>query len=477
MTNPKIIQGGMGIGVSSHHLARSVSRHGYLGTVSGTGTEVLMARILQQGDLGGHWRRALSHFPIPNIVDGILAKYYIEGGKPKEASFINTPMFSIKPTPALIEMTVCANFAQIWLAKENHQGLIAVNLMTKLPMPLVYSIFGCMLAGVDYILIGAGIPMQIPSVLDGLENMKPVTYQLDIINAHKDHSHRMIFDPKSIMGETIQSLPRPKFIPIITSDILAKRMCQRLPGKIDGFVIEGPSAGGHNAPPRGQTQLDSDGQIVYGPRDEPKLDIIHDLGLPFWLAGSTVSVAGRDRLWASRAVGIQVGTIFALCDESGFDDGYRRELRRLAFGGALKVFDDPLASPTGFPFKIAHLPDSLASLDEYEQRPRICNVGHLREIYLKENGSLGYRCPSEPVEDYLRKGGQIESTVNRKCLCNALAANIGIGQVQPRTGYFEKPLITLGRDYGFLKSLMKTEDDSYTASEAINLLELIFQIK
>ena len=34
------------------------------------------------------------------------------------------------------------------------------------------------------------------------------------------------------------------------------------------------------------------------------------------------------------------------------------------------------------------------------------------------------------MADYVAKGGKVEETVGRKCLCNALMANIGHGQTR-----------------------------------------------
>ena len=58
--SPAIIQGGMGVGVSSWRLARAVARTGQLGVVSGVALDTLLARRLQTGDDGGHVRHALA---------------------------------------------------------------------------------------------------------------------------------------------------------------------------------------------------------------------------------------------------------------------------------------------------------------------------------------------------------------------------------------------------------------------------------
>ena len=46
---PRIIQGGMGIRISSWELARAVSRKGELGVISGTGIDTILVRSLQNG--------------------------------------------------------------------------------------------------------------------------------------------------------------------------------------------------------------------------------------------------------------------------------------------------------------------------------------------------------------------------------------------------------------------------------------------
>ena len=59
-------------------------------------------------------------------------------------------------------------------------------------------------------------------------------------------------------------------------------------GRADGWmdlVIESPTAGGHNAPPRGKLQLNAAGEPVYGERDQVNIAELRALGVPFWLAG------------------------------------------------------------------------------------------------------------------------------------------------------------------------------------------------
>ena len=49
---PRLIQGGMGAGVSGWELAREVSSLGQLGVVSGTALDTILVRRLGSGDAG-----------------------------------------------------------------------------------------------------------------------------------------------------------------------------------------------------------------------------------------------------------------------------------------------------------------------------------------------------------------------------------------------------------------------------------------
>ena len=69
---------------------------------------------------------------------------------------------------------------------------------------------------------------------------------------------------------------------------------------------------------------------------------------------------------------------------------------------------------------------------------------------------------------YVAKGGDEAETVGRKCLCNALFANIGLGQ--QRRGYAEQALVTLGDDTAGAAHLAALHPDGYTAQDAVAYL-------
>ena len=468
MTYPRIIQGGMGVAVSSWPLASAVAARGQLGVVSGTALDAVLVRKLQLGDIGGHIREAFAEFPIKEITERIWTKYFVEGGKPSGAPFKSKPILSIRPSQALLELIVVANYVEVFLAKRGHSGKVGLNLLEKVQIPTVPSLFGAMLAGVDYVLMGAGIPRAIPAILDQLASLLPTELKLDVAGARAGEEYSTLFNPRPFTPPNLTGLKRPNFLAIVSSTALASTLARKCTGKVDGFVVEGKTAGGHNAPPRGALTLDSNGEPVYGPRDEPDLGQIRDLGLPFWLAGSYGMTYNLQRAVETGAQGIQVGTAFAFCEESGIEASIKRRAVMQSVEHRSRVFTDPLASPTGFPFKVLDMEETLSEPQVYEHRERICDLGYLRELYRKEDGSVGYRCAGEPVADYVAKGGDEADTVGRKCLCNGLLGTIGLGQV--RKGVSEPAIVTAGDDVKNIAKFLRPGETSYTAGDVLDHL-------
>jgi NAD(P)H-dependent flavin oxidoreductase YrpB (nitropropane dioxygenase family) len=142
-----------------------------------------------------------------------------------------------------------------------------------------------------------------------------------------------------------------------------------------------------------------------------------------------------------------------------------------AIDGTGTVVTDPQASPTGYPFKILRTAETVSERDTYEERPRLCDLGYLRTPYTDPNGKLGYRCAAEPVDDYVRKGGDLSDTVDRRCLCNALVSTIGLAQHRS-DGYTEAPLLTAGDDITGLTRFLPHGATTYSATDVIeHLLE------
>ena len=470
--HPVIIQGGMGIAVSDWKLAKTVSQTGQLGVVSGTAINSVMVRRLQDGDLEGDTRRALKAFPSQEIANKILETYFIEGGKPKDKPYKRAPMYAINSPKALLQLTVAACFVEVWLAREGHNGKVGLNLLEKIQLPNLACLYGALLAGVDYVIMGAGIPREIPGALDLLSQNQTASLKISVVGAEEDAV--TYFDPKDVMENTeLKPLKRPFFFPIVSSAVLANNLKKKSTGRVDGFIVEGPLAGGHNAPPRGPMKLNERGEPIYGDRDAVDLADMKALELPFWMAGYYATPEKLKEVQAQGAHGIQVGTLFAFSEESGVKPAFRdKTIAEIVKNPAPEggwIFTDPRSSPTNFPFKAARLPGTVSEEGLYLQRQRICDLGYLRHAYKKEDGTVGQRCPAEPVKDYIKKGGLEEDTVGRKCLCNALMADIGMGQIQAN-GTPELPLLTAGDDLNNVVRMLKPGKTSYSAKDVIQYL-------
>jgi NAD(P)H-dependent flavin oxidoreductase YrpB (nitropropane dioxygenase family) len=468
---PRIIQGGMGVAISGWPLALAVARRGELGVVSGTALEVVMTRRLQLGDPGGHTRRALARFPFRHIADRIIDDYYLPDGKGGSKPFKNVRSFTVDPDLALQGLTVAANFVEVFLAKEGHQGPVGINYLRKIEMPIPFSIYGAILAGVDYVIVGAGNPKDMPDLVTRLARHEAVRLPLRVQGlTSADDDIEIRFDPTDLHGGHAPAVTRPDFLGIVASADLADGLAE-LPEPPDGFVVEAPTAGGHNAPPRGPRRTDPLGQPVYDERDHVDLARLRAIGLPFWLAGSHGTPAGLRHALAEGAAGVQVGTAFAFSRESGLVPELKRKILAQVVDGGVDVRSDWRASPTGFPFRIVQIEGTLSDETVYEDRKRVCDLGVLRVPYKSADGSVGYRCPAEPLRAYGDvKGGRAANTEGRLCLCNGLLATAGLPQYRAGHAYEEPAVVTAGSDFSGVRELMSRQrsDGFYTAADVID---------
>jgi hypothetical protein len=143
---------------------------------------------------------------------------------------------------------------------------------------------------------------------------------------------------------------------------------------------------------------------------------------------------------------VQVGTLFALSNDSGLLPKYREQMLDAARKGTLKVRTDHRASPTGFPFKVVELPGTVG-----------------------EAGKATYTCAAEPDAAFLKKRGDEKELAGRMCLCNGLLAAVGLGQERP-DGYKEAPLLTLGSTTSDVENMLKTHPQGWSAKEVVDRL-------
>ncbi|CAN2163064.1 COG2070 Dioxygenases related to 2-nitropropane dioxygenase [Candidatus Nanopelagicaceae bacterium] len=457
----------MGIAVSSWQLAKEVSIAGELGVISGTAIDSVVARRLQDGDLTGDIRRAMAAYPHQETIKEIMDRFFIEGGREDGKPYLDVPKLSIKGNLFSNKLLAVASFVEVWLAKEGHNGLIGMNILEKIQLAIPAQLYGAMLADVDYILIGAGIPAQVPHLLNEISQGNKVAMKVDVADT-KD-KHYLHFDPRTL-GLDNFPIKRPLFLAIVTSHALVAYLNKDEETKPDGYVIEYHVAGGHNAPPRAKNHVNDEGEAVYNELDIPNLEKIHASGSPFWLAGGYATPEKVKEAISYGAQGVQVGSLFALANESGFTNENRSSILVSLADPTMRVMTDASASPTGFPFKVIQNNQTLSNDNLYKERTRICDLGYLRTMFQREKGGIGYRCPAEPLDNYEFKNGEVDQAQGSKCLCNALMADIGLGQVRP-DGRTEISLLTFGSDLDGPRALRALHPDGWNAVQALNFLK------
>lgn len=451
---PKIIQGGMGAGISNWKLAKSVSTSGGLGIVAGTALDQILVRRLQNGDDGGHMRRALEAFPVSYTACKVLAKWFQPGGKPTQKyRLLSKP--NHKMSQERIEIIIVAAFAEVFLAKEGHGNPVGFNCLEKLQLPLVPSIFGAMLAGVDMLTIGAGLPMYIPKVLDSILSLQPLTIPLHVEGKTKKE-HYLDFNPtdyfpKKFSDHIRRLLKRPLFFPIISSVLAGKMLLRKNVDSVDGFIVESHLAGGHNAPPRKKNAF----LPSYGKKDEIDIAAIGSLQKPFWLAGGYSTPPKFQEAIQAGASGVQVGTLFAYCEQSGLDPVQKNDCKKMCIEGRMKVKTDFHASPTGYPFKTVQKEGTMTVSHATFARNRMCDLGYLRTISESKDGSLRYNCPATSPDS------------KALCVCNGLMAAAGLAQAHSKTK--ELPLLTCGEETNSVVELISISPN-YTAQDALNFI-------
>ena len=158
-----IIQGGMGIAVSNWRLASAVSRLGQLGVNLGRRRSIRFVARMPAGrqilavTCAAPW--IVFHFP--EMAKRIWDTWYIPGGKEATKPY-KRPTAATKDGPRDVrELCIVSNFVEVFLAREGHDNPVGINYLEKIQLPLLGLAYGAMLAGVSYVLIGAGIPLKI----------------------------------------------------------------------------------------------------------------------------------------------------------------------------------------------------------------------------------------------------------------------------------------------------------------------------
>jgi NAD(P)H-dependent flavin oxidoreductase YrpB (nitropropane dioxygenase family) len=402
----------------------------------------------------------------------------LRGVPPVPAPAVDRSAVPLALDADVIELLIATGFAEVWLAKEGHTGTIFINFLNKIELPLIFAMYGAMLAGVDGVIVGAGNPDGLPEICSRLAAHAAVSRALPVLYQDAGEEFAISFDPQQIAGGAFarHSLARPAFLAIVSLDGLVQTLAASASEAPDGFIIEHHTAGGHNANPVGPLMKDDLGQPIYGDKDTPDLAAIRGVGRPFWMAGGYGSRAKLREARAAGATGVQIGSVFALAEESGMQPEYRSAILRELRSGTddASLVRTTLFSPTGFAFKVVQLEATLADQAVYDRRRRVCDIGLLQQIGVSapegaRARTIFQRCAAAPVEGYVNKRGLRRNTEERRCLCNGLLACVGLGQVREQHGerQEEPAIVTLGNHLEGIRRLSRQGQTHYWARDVV----------
>ena len=159
-------------------------------------------------------------------------------------------------------------------------------------------------------------------------------------------------------------------------------MLRRASGRVDGLIIETPHRRRPQRAPARQASTHP-GRRAHLWRTRPGE---HRRSARTWrafLAGRRIRKPGktrRSRLPRARPA-YRSAQPLRSAKNPAFVPTSRSRLLAQAAAGTAEVFTDPLASPTGFPFKVAQLAGTSSAAEVYEERNRVCDLGFLREAY------------------------------------------------------------------------------------------------
>lgn len=337
-----IIQGGMGIGLSSYTLAGAVALEGGMGVLSSAG------------------------------LDRIVSKRHNKKFKAREAA---------------AQDVRDAKF----LGKG---GAIGMNIMVAVINQYEDSVLGSMDGGVDAIISGAGLPLQLPE-----------------------------------MALTHPRANEVALIPIVSSgralDIICKRWSRsgRLP---DAVVVEGPLAGGHIAWRSVEEALDPSNKLENLLTDV--LAVAKKWGnMPIIAAGGVYTHEDIQMYLDMGCAGVQMGTRFLATHESGANEQYKKALVE-ATEQDIELASKP-GSPCGMLFRVLKQSPFYQEALKRERAPK-CDKG-----YLLNKGN----CPSKYEN---------EKTF---CICNGLLASIDLNTN-------EKELYTVGSKAHMIDRILSVKE-------------------
>ncbi len=459
----------MGAHISSANLARETSRLGALGVVSGVGLRQIVITQIRLGDTNAI--EVARTFPIPGYFEELLR--YCPGGDHADRAIPMDVPDRVRGAIAKRLSTICS-YVEVRRAKAGHLGQVGINVMWKCALTALPTIYGAMLAGVDALLCGAGVPMELPDIVRRMRTGEDLEYTP--LTGTSTNVNLQIAGDNS--ASVLQNHPVPRLLPILSNYAFCKRLLdtwrQRYECEPSAFILENHAAGGHNAPPRDHVAFGSSDDL------ESYFDKVLRIGLPVYVAGDFPDGGTQSDMleWLSRgAYGIQVGSRFALCEESGMRPDLKYEIIEQNQNDELQVDTDMRMSPTGYPLKFVRLPGTLSEPEVREAQRHVCNLGYLMHSHVDVdeagNSKESYLCAAMPPDQLQKRGGDTADGDGRICLCNALLATAGYNHAS------EPVLVTLGLSGKAVKERLTAREvmESILGAEAVAKFEAQLSVK
>ena len=241
------------------------------------------------------------------------------------------------------EANVRALTNEIRKTKENMtQGLVGVNIMVALTnfADLVKT---SIREGADVIFSGAGLPLDLPKYLR-----------------------------EEFTGELAEKA-RTKLVPIVSSGRAAAVLCKKWLAKYDylpdGFVVEGPKAGGHlgfHAEDLDKPEFQLDSILPEVVEAVKPFEAEHGRRIPVIAAGGIYTGADIAKYLELGASGVQMGTRFVATNECDANQAFKD-----AFVSAKREDITVIKSPVGMPGR-AIFNDFLKAVREGRKKPFKC---------------------------------------------------------------------------------------------------------
>jgi nitronate monooxygenase len=133
---PKIIQGGMGVGVSNWRLANAVSKTRPARRVSPARRSIhCLCAGSPMATLAGTCAADWMPFPFPRWPGASGRSTLFPAASPRRALSAAIPMHQRKDTRKVVELCIVSNFVEVFLAREGHKNPVGINFLEKVQMP------------------------------------------------------------------------------------------------------------------------------------------------------------------------------------------------------------------------------------------------------------------------------------------------------------------------------------------------------